>query len=120
MIRLSLIVAAVLALTVFNTPSFAKPVGNHTASRLMSICLLNGGKTSEPEGRGSYVKCCTKAGAFCIICRQDGTGLCRKTAYSSRPSKRLQTPAPAPGVIAPVRAGDHRLSATSSRTVFGR
>lgn len=88
----------VLTLAVSLPPAFAKKVSNHKAAGLMSMCLLDGGKTSEPNN-GLYIRCCTSEGAYCIICKQDGSGLCSKTAYSARGN--VSRPAAAePGVTA--------------------
>jgi len=103
MTRICLIAAASLALmmAVSPTPSFAKKVSNDTAAHLLSICLLDGGKTSEPEGNGSYVKCCTKAGSYCIICKQDGSGLCNKTPYRAWRKTVTVPEVPQSGAVAP-------------------
>jgi hypothetical protein len=90
-----------LMMAVSTTPSSAKKVSNDRAANLLSICLLNGGRTSEPQGNGSYVRCCTKAGGFCIICKQDGSGLCNKTPYRAWSKNATESQAPASGSMAP-------------------
>ena len=120
MTRILFAAAASLALmmAVSTTPSLAKKVSNDRAAHLLSVCMLDGGRITEPQGNGSYLKCCTKAGGYCIICKQDGTGLCNKTAYSSRPATRLQDEASAPGTVAPAKASSRRPAAQGSRKLL--
>ncbi|WP_339762540.1 hypothetical protein [uncultured Hoeflea sp.] len=110
----------VLTLAVSLPPAFAKKVSNHKAAGLMSMCLLDGGKTSEPNN-GLYIRCCTSEGAYCIICKQDGSGQCSKTAYSARGN--VSRPAAAePGGLAPGRStGASRAPNLKSRlnSAFG-
>jgi hypothetical protein len=102
----------VLTMAISTTPSFAKKVSNHTASGLMSICLLDNGRISEPNN-GLYVKCCTRKGGYCIICKQNGSGLCNKTSYLVRDN--LSRPAAiAPGVMAPDKSRGGRVNPTTT------
>jgi hypothetical protein len=94
----------VLTMAISTTPSFAKKVSNHDAATAISNCLLDGGVTSEPQGNGSYAKCCTKAGGYCIICKQDGTGLCNKTAYILGRGAVSKPQALETGAMAPARS----------------
>jgi len=109
------IASLALMMAVSTTPSLAKKVSNDRAAHLLSICMLDGGKTSEAQGNGSYVKCCTKAGGYCIICKQDGSGLCNKTAYSVR-GNVTRPAAVEPGTMAPAPSRGGRINPTK---VFG-
>lgn len=106
-----LIAAASLALmmAVSATPASAKKVSNDRAAHLLSVCMINHGKITQPQGNGTYLKCCTKAGGYCIICRQDGRGLCNKMPYRAWRTDATKPEAPAPGAIAPKRSGDRRI-----------
>ena len=109
--RIFPLAAASLALmmAVSATPASAKKVSNDRAAHLLSICMLDHGKITQPEGNGSYIKCCTKAGGYCIICRQDGKGLCNKTSYRASRKDATMPEAPAPGAIAPKRSRDRGI-----------
>lgn len=115
--RILIAAAASLILTMASstTPSFAKKVSNDRAANLLTICLLDGGRTSEPNN-GRYVKCCTSSqGGYCIICRQDGSELCNKIPYSAR--QNMSRPAAnAPAVMAP---GKSRSGPVNPRRNFG-
>jgi|GEM_PF-1399895 len=99
----------VLMMAVSATPASARKVSNDSAAHLLSVCMLNHGKITQPQGNGSYLKCCTKTGGYCIICRQDGKGLCNKTSYRAWRTDATKPEAPAPGTIAPKRSGDRRI-----------
>jgi len=98
-----------LMMAVSATPASAKKVSNDSAAHLLSVCMLNHGKITQPQGNGSYLKCCTKAGGYCIICRQDGKGLCNKTSYRAWQKDATMPEAPVPGAIAPKRSTDGRM-----------
>jgi hypothetical protein len=118
--RICLAAAASLALmlAVFPAPSYAKKVSNHAAAGLMSICLLDGGRTSEPNN-GKYVKCCTKEGGYCIICQQNGSGQCNRMDYSPLRASGQGNEASAPGTVAPAQASPRRSIAPASTGLSG-
>ena len=109
--RIAQIAAASLALmiAISATPASARKVSNDTAAHLLSVCMIDHGKITEPQGNGSYIKCCTKEGGYCIICRQDGKGLCNKTPYRAWQKDVTLPEAPASCVIAPKRSTDGRI-----------
>lgn len=89
-----------LMMAVSTTPSEARKVSNDRAAHLLSVCMIDGGTITEMDGNGSWLRCCTKEGGYCITCRQDGAGLCNKTAYLARGTV-TRPEAVAPGTVAP-------------------
>lgn len=99
-ILLTALASLALMMAVSTTPSLAKKVSNDRAAHLLSVCMIDGGKITEMDGNGSWLRCCSKKSGYCITCKQDGSGLCNKTAYSARGTV-TRPESVAPGTVAP-------------------
>ena len=114
------IVASFVMAVALSSPLLAEKVDNHTASGLLTQCVLADDST-DTMGPGLDAPntdvCCSKELGYCVECPSDGKGLCEKFPVRGRFSlPGLKTTAPDAVVVAPnpvVR--DHRSNAPKSQ-----